>query len=87
MASCPICGTPGAYVGFNSIECRNKKCEHFVLQETLSCGCCGGDHFTVECPSGKASEGDSDDSSLPPASRARKRKKKHQDPPPEWHGD
>lgn len=26
---CPCCGTPNAYVGFSSIECRNPDCEHF----------------------------------------------------------
>lgn len=41
MAKCPTCGTPGAYVGFSSIECRNSKCIHFVQNEELICPCCG----------------------------------------------
>lgn len=38
---CPKCGVPGAYVGFNSVECRNSKCEHFVIDEEVVCPCCG----------------------------------------------
>ena len=49
MAQCPVCQTPGAYVGFSSIECRNPKCEHFVLVEEYLCPCCGkADHTPDE---------------------------------------
>lgn len=41
MASCPKCHTPGAYIGFNSVECRNPDCEDFVLFELDECPCCG----------------------------------------------
>jgi hypothetical protein len=41
MANCPKCGSPGAYVGFNSVECRNPKCIHFVIEEEAICPCCG----------------------------------------------
>jgi len=40
MSLCPKCKLPGAYVGFNSIECRNKDCEYFVLTEDTTCPCC-----------------------------------------------
>ena len=41
MTRCPDCGTPGAYLGFNTIECRNPKCVHFVIEEEAICPCCG----------------------------------------------
>ena len=41
MATCPKCGVSGAYLGFNSIECKNSKCEHFKLTEEVICPCCG----------------------------------------------
>jgi hypothetical protein len=41
MALCPVCHTPGAYVGFSAIECRNPDCSHFVLFEEEVCPCCG----------------------------------------------
>ncbi len=41
MALCPICNTPGAYVGFSSVECRNPDCEHFVAIVEEVCPCCG----------------------------------------------
>lgn len=41
MANCPLCNTPGAYIGFNTVECRNPDCEHFVLFEEEICPCCG----------------------------------------------
>lgn len=28
--NCPKCGTAGAYVGFTSIECNNRDCEHYT---------------------------------------------------------
>lgn len=30
MAHCPECGTDGAYMGFNAIECGNPACKHYV---------------------------------------------------------
>jgi hypothetical protein len=52
MALCPVCHTPGAYVGFTSIECRNPDCEHFVLIEEIACPCCGQvGHAADGCPS------------------------------------
>ena len=41
MPNCPACKTPGAYVGFNSIECRNPRCVHFTIEEEDICPCCG----------------------------------------------
>ncbi|HYG73534.1 MAG TPA: hypothetical protein VEK08_00775 [Planctomycetota bacterium] len=41
MANCPICKTPGAYVGFSTVECRNPDCEHFCINEEKVCPCCG----------------------------------------------
>ena len=41
MAQCPICKTPGAYIGFFTVECRNPDCEHFALFEEPVCPCCG----------------------------------------------
>lgn len=41
MANCPACKTPGAYVGFNSVECRNPRCIHFTIEEEDICPCCG----------------------------------------------
>lgn len=48
MAECPLCKTPGAYIGFNSVECRNPDCEHFVLFEEEVCPCCGQPGHTPE---------------------------------------
>lgn len=51
MADCPTCGAADAYIGFNSIECRNKNCEHFKIDEEKTCSCCGGTgHDSVYCP-------------------------------------
>ncbi len=33
MPNCTACGTPGAYIGFTSVECRNPSCAHFALIE------------------------------------------------------
>ena len=41
MANCPVCNTPGAYIGFNSVECRNPRCVHFAIEEEDICPCCG----------------------------------------------
>jgi hypothetical protein len=41
MPKCPVCKTPGAYVGFNTIECRNPRCVHFMIEEEDICPCCG----------------------------------------------
>ena len=38
---CPECGTANAYVGFNSIECKNSKCKHFRITQEKICPCCG----------------------------------------------
>lgn len=56
MPRCPICETPGAYIGFSTIECRNPKCEHFVFEEAKTCGCCGGSHDSTDCPTGGLTE-------------------------------
>ena len=31
-AKCPYCGSEGAYIGFNSVECVNMNCDHFDHQ-------------------------------------------------------
>lgn len=41
MANCPKCAAPGAYVGFNSIECRNPDCDEYKIEEASACACCG----------------------------------------------
>ena len=41
MPNCPNCNTPGAYVGFSTVECRNPDCSHFVVFEEKICPCCG----------------------------------------------
>jgi hypothetical protein len=41
MASCPVCGTRGAYIGLIAIECRNPECRHFVPAEVPPCPRCG----------------------------------------------
>jgi hypothetical protein len=41
MPRCPVCDSPGAYIGFNTIECRNPQCEHFVYEQAATCPCCG----------------------------------------------
>jgi hypothetical protein len=41
MPNCPDCQTPGAYVGFSTVECRNPDCKNFRLPEEPTCGCCG----------------------------------------------
>lgn len=41
MPNCPACNTPGAYIGFNSIECRNPRCAYFTIEEEDVCPCCG----------------------------------------------
>jgi hypothetical protein len=30
---CPTCGTPAAYVGFTTVECRNAGCQHYKPDE------------------------------------------------------
>jgi hypothetical protein len=41
MPKCPLCNTPGAYVGFSSVECRNPKCTNYVQAMESLCPCCG----------------------------------------------
>ena len=71
MALCPLCKHPGAYIGFNSIECRNRACEHFVLFEEHICPCCGRPNHaaTVECAGAPAADADpaADPAMAPPA--------------------
>lgn len=88
MAKCPVCDTPGAYVGFNSIECRNKDCEHYKFEEKKNvCGCCGSEgHFSAECPTAQSSE--YDESGPPPNySGSPDGLTYSSPPPPDWHGD
>jgi hypothetical protein len=54
MALCPDCKTPGAYIGLNSVECRNPKCKYFRLDPKKTCGCCGIiGHEASVCPGGE----------------------------------
>ena len=54
MAKCPDCATPGAYIGLNSIECRNPACKHFKVDMKKTCGCCGVvGHEDDVCPDKK----------------------------------
>lgn len=50
MALCPSCHSPGAYVGFTVIECRNPECTHFkvMVEEAEACQCCAGDQQSGE---------------------------------------
>jgi hypothetical protein len=57
MALCPVCSTPGAYIGFNSVECRNPKCEHFSITLEEVCPCCGQAGHTAAQHSTKARSG------------------------------
>ena len=41
MSKCPKCQTPGAYIGFSSIECRNPTCLHYSQKLAALCPCCG----------------------------------------------
>ncbi|HEY3324730.1 MAG TPA: hypothetical protein VGP72_30035 [Planctomycetota bacterium] len=41
MSRCPACKTPGAYIGFTTVECQNPECKHFVPIEKRICPCCG----------------------------------------------
>ncbi len=51
MALCPICHTPGAYVGFTVVECRNPECTHFKpLPAAEACPSC--DPTTHDCQFG-----------------------------------
>ena len=66
MAECPDCKAPNAYVGFSSIECRNKNCTHFKLELKPACGCCGSfDHETPGCK--RTDDNDDSTRSQPPA--------------------
>jgi hypothetical protein len=51
MPRCPVCDSPGAYIGFNSIECRNPQCEHFVYEQAATCPCCGRTDHVPEAAS------------------------------------
>lgn len=85
MTKCPKCGTPEAYIGFNSIECRNPDCEHFVLEEKKTCGCCGKDDHGVEsCPSTLSEDYDDSGGNGPPSLYSAGQTSS---PPPDWHGD
>jgi hypothetical protein len=37
---CPECGE-SAYIGFNSVECTNRKCKHYKVVQKVVCPCCG----------------------------------------------
>ncbi len=51
MARCPDCGYQDAYIGFNSVECVNQKCKHFVINSKAICPCCGLEgHKKAFCP-------------------------------------
>lgn len=64
---CPKCGVPGAYVGLNSVECRNSKCEHFTINEEVVCPCCGIAGHTPKYEMMGADLSDSKDySAIPP---------------------
>ena len=70
MALCPVCHTPGAYVGFSAVECRNPDCDHFVLFEEEICPCCGKSGHMPEPGSGFCvgmADADLLDSNLSPA--------------------
>jgi hypothetical protein len=74
MALCPLCNHPNAYNGFNSIECRNRECEHFVLVEEIICPCCGRPNHlaTEECAGAPAADPDpaADPAATAPATSA-----------------
>jgi hypothetical protein len=41
MPNCTSCGAPGAYLGFNTVECKNPECKHFAIEIEKTCACCG----------------------------------------------
>lgn len=92
MPKCPVCDTPGAYVGFNSIECRNKDCKHFKIDEEKKCACCGGGHTIEFCPNSISAEYDDSGGNGPPSSYSAGGDCSGPNPnyssePPDWHGD
>lgn len=62
MPACPNCNTPGAYIGFNSVECLNPRCVHYTVREEEICPCCGkpghipGPGFTPKAGKGGTSK-------------------------------
>jgi hypothetical protein len=30
---CPVCKTPGAYVGLKEVECKNEHCQHYSARQ------------------------------------------------------
>ncbi len=73
MANCPQCQTPGAYVGFSSIECRNMDCPHFVFREEKASPDCGQEEHSGASVSQVGSEevvlDQDDDQDVSPAAR------------------
>jgi hypothetical protein len=65
MDLCPVCKTPGAYIGFNTVECRNPDCEHFVIVEEKVCPCCGRVDHLPNCSAAPANSGACDPAVLP----------------------
>lgn len=65
MPNCPICNTPGAYVGFSSVECRNPDCAHYEPKMEALCPCCGIAGHRPEYESTQSISVDSFDPSIP----------------------
>ncbi len=85
MPKCPTCGTAGAYIGFSSIECPNRTCEHFKEQPVkMICYCCGQEgHDPSDCPEQKPGQ-DNNESDGPPSMYSAGH---YSSPPPDWAGD
>lgn len=65
MERCPSCNTPGAYIGFNTVECHNPNCEHYVIEEEKVCPCCGRVDHLPDCAAASADPGSCDPAAQP----------------------
>jgi len=65
MPNCPLCNTPGAYVGFSSVECRNPDCAHYDPKLEYLCPCCGIAGHRPEYEAVEATAADNYDPSIP----------------------
>jgi hypothetical protein len=70
MPNCPICDAADAYIGFSTIECKNRNCEFYNddYASKSSCGYCGSsEHRSAECPVKEEAKEDTDSSNGPPS--------------------
>ncbi|HYF50844.1 MAG TPA: hypothetical protein VEJ63_15625 [Planctomycetota bacterium] len=65
MSNCPICNTPGAYIGFSTVECRNPDCSHYEPKLEELCPCCGVAGHRPEFEISESVPADNFDPSIP----------------------